>query len=313
MNSLLSNKDQDTMLEGILNWLNVNMDCFCTPNELDYGHLHPEKIKPDITRKAYTELGLALRFARKSPKISSHPLFEKIKNKWIDNITDNFVFFDTRRRLQLFPHRVLAHATLKSFGIKNEEYKNDLETVMENGYMDRVERSAWEKLDMKYYTEMAGLKNQFPSYEKLFQESTLNNLPSISYAQKYDFYGLTHLIFHFSDFSENDMKQLSGEKFNEIQEYIDATLCLCLIEQDWDLAQELLINQYCMRKKFTSLDIFTANAIKDIQQPEGFVPGREWVKEYHINPDFNKKDYSFKDVYHPTILALFLLTLETKE
>ena len=109
------------------------------------------------------------------------------------------------------------------------------------------------------------------------------------------------------------MKQISGEKYSQIQEYIDATLCLCLVEQDWDLVQELLINQYCMRKTFTPLDIYSANAVKDIQQSEGFIPGREWVKNYHNNTNSSDETHSFKDVYHPTILTLFLLALESKE
>ena len=300
------------MLEGVLHWINVNMPRFCTPNELDCVDEHPEKISADLSRKAFTELGLALRFAQKSKKVRNHALYETIKKKWINNIEENAFFYDTKKRLQLFPHRLLAFATLKSFGIENQEVKYNLETVMNGGYMDRVERSAWEKLDMKYYVEMAGLKNQFPSYDQLYKASTLHNLPRISAAQNIDFYGLTHLIFHLSDFSEKDMKEMFEEKYEDIQEYIDATLCFCLMEQDWDLVLELLINQYCLRKNFAEIDVSAAEAIKGIQQSEGFIPGRDWVKEYHSTSNFKKNAHSFEDVYHPTVLALFLLTLESK-
>ena len=313
MNALLNMKDQQIMLDGILNWLHTNMSHFCTPDEKQYVGIHPEEIEPDITRKAFTELGLAIRFAQKSKKVRNHPIFIEIKDKWIKNIKDSSFFFDTKRRLRLFPHRTLAYATLKSLGINNEEVKYDLETVMSRNYMDRVERSAWDKLDMKYYTEIAQLPNEYPSYQRLFHDSILENLPSHSYAQNLDFYGLTHLVFHLSNFSENDMKLITKEKFDQIQEYIDATLSLCLIEQDWDLVQELLINQYCMRKTFTELDIFSANAIKDIQQPQGFIPGRHWVKNQHKEDYSSKEQHSFKDVYHPTILGLFLLILELKD
>ncbi len=313
MNTLLNNEDQQIMLDGILNWLNLNMLHFCTPNEKQYVGIHPEEIEPDITRKAFTELGLAIRFAQNSKKVSNHTVFKEIKDKWIKNIKDSSFFFDTKRRLRLFPHRTLAYATLRSLGIDNEEVRYDLETVMSRNYMDRVERSAWDKLDMKYYTEIAQLPNEYPSYKRLFHDSILENLPSHSYAQNLDFYGLTHLIFHLSDFSKNDMRLITGEKFDHIQEYIDATLSLCLIEQDWDLVQELLINQYCMRKTFTELDVFSAKAIKDIQQPEGFIPGRNWVKSQHKDDYSSKEQHSFNDVYHPTILGLFLLILELKD
>ncbi|AGC78200.1 hypothetical protein LX97_03002 [Nonlabens dokdonensis] len=313
MTALLNAKDQKKMLDGLLMWLNSNMLHFCTPNEREFIGIHPEEIEPEITRKAFTELGLAIRFAQNSKKVCHHPVFIELKNKWIKNITDSSFFFDTKRRLRLFPHRTLAYATLRSLGIENKQVKHDLETVMSRNYMDRVERSAWDKLDMKYYTEIAQLPNDFPSYRRLFQDSILENLPSHSYAQNLDFYGLTHLIFHLSDFSKNDMKIIAGKKFEEIQEYIDATLCLCLIEQDWDLVQELLINQYCMRKTFTELDVYSASAIKDIQQPQGFIPGRNWVKNQHKDVNFDKNQHSFEDVYHPTILGLFLLILELKD
>jgi hypothetical protein len=312
MNTLFSKKEQEEMLDGVLYWLNANISKFSTPDEATLCHIHPEMISPDITRKAFSELGLALRFALRSPAISEHPEFKKLKEGWLRILREKNFFFDTKRRVKLFPHRTLAYAALKSFGIENNEVKADLETVMNRQYMDRVERSAWEKLDMKYYTESAGLPNQFSSYEDLYQQCMLQNLPSMSYAQNYDFYGLTHLLFHFSDFSVKDMRVFFGNKYGEIQDYIDASLSLCLTEQNWDLVEELLINQYCMQKTFTQLDLSAASALKNMQQPDGFIPGSDWLKNFQEKPDFDKKSHSFDDVYHPTILGLFLLTCDLK-
>lgn len=310
MESLLTKPQRDDMLDGVLHWLNSSISGFSTPDETSLCDKSPEQIAPDLSRKAYTELGLALRLVQRCSTLAAYPEVQRLKEAWLDNLKQRNFFFDTRRRIQLFPHQTIACAVLKSFGEETEPIKQELQAVMDRNYMDRVERSAWEKLDMKYYTEAAGLNGVFPDYVKLYDSCMLRKLPSLSYIQKFDLYGLTHLLFHFSDFGNLDMRVFFGSDYEDIQAYVDSSLALSLVQQDWDLLAELLISQYCMNKSFNELDRRSARALKNIQQTDGFIPGREWVKNYQENPDFNHNDHDFKDVYHPTILGLFLLTLE---
>lgn len=310
MNKLFNNSDRDNMLEGVLDWLDSNIDKFQTPVEDSIVDIAPENIKADLSRKALIELGLALRLAQRSPILRKHPKIEKLKEAWISIVYSQNFFFDSRRRIQLFPHRVVACSVLKSFGSNEPEVSNDLQTVLDRGYMDRIERSAWDKLDMKYYIEACDLKHSFSNNNDLLLHSSLINLPKLSYIQNLDLYGLTHLLFHFSDFGTIDMKQFLGVYYKDIQKYVDLSTSLSIIKQDWDLTAELLINQFCLRKHFTEIDRDIASTLFKSQQSSGFIPGRDWVKQRQDGKSLQENTPIFDDVYHPTIVTLILLDCE---
>lgn len=296
------------MLDGILSWLVDNMNHFTPPKEDLEATQNPELISPDLSRKAYAELGLALRLSQRSKPLQQHPLLQRLKSLWSAVLDEQNFFFDIRRRLQLFPHRTIAAATLKSFGVEKPKIQAELQTVLQQKYMDRVERSAWDKLDMKYYTEAAGLHNEFPSYQDLYAASTLHQLPSLAYVQNHDLYGITHLLFHFTDFGRHDLQTLAGATKQDIQAYVDLALALCDLTDDYDLMAELLINQHCLNKAFSAIDRQIAHNLQQTQQAAGFIPGRNWVSAQQTQP--NPNDHQFEDVYHPTILGLILICCE---
>ncbi len=310
MNTLYSNATRTDMLEGILSWLVNNITHFTPPKEDQQATQNPELISPDLSRKAHAELGLALRLAQRSKPLRQHPLLQRLKNMWTAVLDQQNFFFDIRRRLQLFPHRTIAAATLKSFGMENKQVRDELQTVLQQKYMDRVERSAWDKLDMKYYTEAAGLRNEFPSDQNLYAASTLHQLPSLAYVQNHDLYGITHLLFHFTDFGRHDLQTLAGSAKQDIQAYVDLALALCDLTDDYDLMAELLINQHCLNKPFNAIDRQIADNLQRTQQTAGFIPGRNWVSEQQTQPKQNPNDHQFEDVYHPTILGLILICCE---
>lgn len=307
MNRLFDNTDKINMLDGISGWLISNISSFQTPIEDTIKDITPENVKADISRKAFIELGLALRLAQRSPFLKEHPQIKELKEAWISILDSQNFFFDTRRRIQLYPHRAVAYSVLKSFGINKEDVFEDLQNVLERNYVDCIERSAWDKLDMKYYIEACGLKHNFPSNNELLLNSSLLNLPNLSYVQNIDLYGLTHLLFHFSDFGVINMKQFLGSNYQSIQDYVNVTMSMSLIKQDWDLTAELLINQYCLNKQFSAMDKEAAKTLYKTQQSSGFIPGRDWVNERKkMIPDQDNTPI-FNDVYHPTIVSLILL------
>jgi hypothetical protein len=310
MNKLLSTRNQTDMLEGILYWLSANISEFDPASDNNLSNATPEAIKPDLTRKAIVELGLALRLAQRSPLLKKNPEIEKLKKLWVAILDSQNIFFDIGRRLQLYPHSVVAYAVLKSFGINRDDLWEDLQIVLDRGYVDRVERSAWDKLDMKYYIEAAGLNHNFSSDEELYKECSLRRLPKLPFAQTHDLYGLTHLLFHFSDFGLIDLRNLMKDDYQIVQHYVDLSQSVCLIKQDWDLTAELLINQYCLNKRFTDVDRNAAHTLFKAQQPGGFIPGRAWVKEKNEKGITADQPYSFGDVYHPTLVSMILLDCE---
>ncbi|WP_271782270.1 DUF6895 family protein [Aquimarina algiphila] len=309
MNRLYTINERNTRLEALLDWIINNIKDFQTPIEFEVSSDSPEKITPGIKRKAFIELGLAIRLAQRKPQLKKHPKLRKLVKLWIENIENSSFFFDIKRRIQLFPHRVVSYSVLASLGIQNKKVFNELQSLLDRGYLDSVERSAWDKLDMKYYIEAAGLKHRFSNNENLLLESSLNNLPPIAYVQNYDLYGITHLLFHFSNFGVVNMKTFLGNSYDKIQNYIDLAISLSMVRQDWDLNAELLINQYCLNKTFSSFDKMAAKELMMVQQPTGFIPGREWIRNKH-QENRCPKSYTFEDVYHPTIVCLILLICE---
>jgi hypothetical protein len=313
MKHLLGSGEREVLLTGILSWLRINIDFFEPPQEDDILDVAPEEIRPDKRRKAFGELGAALRLTMRVPNLARNPEIRWLINAWVNLANRRQIFFDIRRRVHLFPQCAVAYAVLKALGRSAEEVGRSLQTVLNRGFIDRVEISAWNKLDMKYYLDLAGLQHGFADDVTLLNESTLTSLPNLPYATNYDLYGLTHLLFHFSDFGLKDVRPLLGRHFDHICRYTGLALSMCLSRQDWDLTAELLMNRLCLGVSDNPLDREAAHALCEYQQSTGFLPGRAWMQGTIDGEGAEDRDeQEFFDVYHPTLLGLFFICCDAQ-
>jgi hypothetical protein len=299
------NEVQEALLGGLLAWLTSSVSWFEPPQEEQPVDTAPEEIQPGPRRKAFGELGLALSLAQRSPLLRQDARVRELKEHWVLTISECNVFFDVDRRVCLFPLRLVAYATLRSLGHDIPGVAAALQRVLDRQFMDRRERSAWEKLDLKYYMDAVGLRHAFPPAARLLDESTLPALPSLAHATKFDLYALTHLIFDLSDFggSPSGVEAVPG-----LTDYTAVALAMCVAMEDWDLVAEIMAARVCARLAGEGIDIAGARALADAQHESGFVPGRRWTAgELDRAPAADV----FFDVYHPTLVSLILIACAT--
>lgn len=313
MQHLFEHREREILLTGFLSWLRTNFHFFDQPQEDDLLDIAPEEIHPDKRRKAYCELGLALRLTARVAELAENSEVRWLINEWVELANRRQIFFDVKRRVQLFPRCIVAYAVLKSLGYSEKSVYDSLQTVLDRGFIGRAEISAWHKLDLKYYLNLIGLRHEFASDETLLGESTLTRLPALTHATTNDLYALTHIIFYFSDFGAKDIRSFLGQHFGSVREYSGLALSMCVAMQDWDLTAELLLSRICLGVQDDPLDREAARALCQYRQPAGFIPGRAWMHATLVSEELPEHaEQKFFDVYHPTLLTLCLICCDAQ-
>lgn len=304
-------ESRSCLLEGVLSWLGMRLELFDPPQEEAVTGEVPETIVQGRRRKAFGELGAALRLASRAPSLRTHPRIRLLAAEWKRLARERNIFFDARRRIQLFPPMAVALAVLTA--IEPGEDQPDrlrLQTVLDRGFMDRVERSAWHKLDLKYYFEAAGLTHGFEGDAALLAQCSLMAPPALPWASTMDLYGVTHLIFHFTDFGTRPLPAVAGFDRDVLDRYVALALAMCLAERDFDLVAELLMSRLCLGAPADPLSRTAAAALCAAQQAEGFMPDRTWPPDVAGLTPAEAMEKEFFGVYHPTVVTLFLIACD---
>lgn len=303
---------REKLLGGVLHWLLANIALFDPPQEDEVDADAPEAVMPDRSRKAFGELGAALRLAARVPALAARAEVAELRSRWLGMARKRDIFFDARRRIHLFPHRAVALSVFAELDHVPADAARALQNVLDRGWIDRTERSAWHKLDLKYYFEAAGLWHVFPSDRDLFAQSSLANLPGLPYATRSDLYGVTHLVFHLADFGRVDLRPIGGAaRCDALADFVHSAVAMCLHERDYDLVAELLINRWCLKRGGDALDHEATDALCQVQDPTGFLPDLAWLAGLPLQSDANlQNEAKFFAVYHPTVVGLFLVATD---
>jgi hypothetical protein len=303
---------RENLLSGLLDWLVSHIELFDLVQQEDIEGDTPEGILPDRSRKAFAELGAALRIANRVPKLCNRSDIAELRTSWLEIAQSRNIFFDASRRIHLYPHNAMAFAVFREFNLEPSGIHRMLQNVLDRGWIDATERSAWHKLDLKYIFDAAGLQHSFPSASDLFKQSSLINPPSLPYATRADLYGVTHLIFHLADFGRVDLNRVAGSGYClEIADYVRTALAMCLYERDFDLVAELLIDLICMKNGQGELCQEASLALCECQNTAGFLPDLAWLAglPQEESNEANARA-EFLAVYHPTVVGLFLVATD---
>jgi len=300
---------RERFVDGVLAWLVSRQAYFEPPQEDLVVDQAPDAIVQGRGRKAFGELGAALRLARRVPELWRRDEVRRLAGWWSRMLRERKVYFDARRRVRLFPQMSVALAVQAAIeDAPDEAARAALQSVLDRGFMDRVERSAWQKLDLKYYFDAAGLAHRFDRDSALMRQSSLAAPPALAWSNTMDLYGLTHLIFHLTDFAARPMPAAREVDPAALDAHVALALAMCLAERDFDLVAELLMSRICLGRRGDALNRAAAEALCAAQQPEGFIPDRSWRANPSAEPQAVER--AFFGVYHPTLVALFLVACD---
>ena len=261
-------------------------------------------------RKAFGELGLALRLVHRVPAMSARPEVRRLREAWLGMARRRRIFFDARRRVHLIPLLAVALTVLDDLDVAPRAALRALQTVLDRQFLDRTERSAWSQADILYYLDALGLRHSIPDAATLLQRSSLMASPALAHAQRIDLYAVTHLIFHLSDFGARDLAGATPSQIATMQDYVALALSTCLAEQDFDLVVEFC-DPRLLRERPDALSHFAAEALCEAQQPSGFIPDQSWLNGLEPAEDPQERTkQEFIAVYHPTLVALIVLACD---
>lgn len=298
-------------MDGILSWLTRNLSRFDPPQEDAIFETVPELITPGRSRKAFGELGLALRLAHRVPELRARREVRELSEGWLAYARRRKIFFDARRRVHLVPLMAVALAVLQTLDRVPGDARQALQAVLDRGFFDRTERSAWSQIDIAYYLDSVGLCHRFPSVAELLPQSSLVALPAVAHAQRIDLYAATHLVFHGTDFGMDAEALASlGTRLHEVRHYAALALATALTEHDWDLVGEFLATRICLRERPDALSRHAAEALLRAQQPAGFIPDLRWLRGISAASEDERAVEEFFAVYHPTLVALIALACD---
>jgi len=263
----------------------------------------PDEVVPGPTRKAFAELGLALRVARRNPALRDRADVARLVRWWLETLDAQDMFFDIENRLGLLSHCAALLACAGDLRPpRSPLLRRRLQIVLDRGYCDRIERNGWNGLDLHYYFAAAGLRHELPPAEILLGISSLVRRPPLPYAHDIDLYAITHIVFDLADFGRRDPRPALGAACGEVAAYLRGALALCLAERNWDLCAEFLMCRLFLRD-VGELDRLAAAQIVAAQDPRGFVPRSADVADPATRPMDRQL---FDDVNHTSIVGLLL-------
>jgi hypothetical protein len=292
------------LAEGILAWLHGNVAKFDPPQEDAIVDTSPERVTPGARRKAFGELGLALYLAQRVPELRTRPEVRGLTEAWLAMARNRRIFFDARRRIHLVPLMAVSLTIMAAFGEMDREARQALQTVLDRGFLDRTERSAWTQTDIAYYLDALHLKHRFPPPATLFRRSSLIEPPALPHALRMDLYATTHLIFHLSDFGRRPLPGATPDEVAQIGNYCALALAMCLAGQDWDLVGEFAAARTCLGADHDALNEAAIAGLAGVQDRSGFIPNGSAPGAAEAEEE---ADRHFLSVYHPTLVALVML------
>jgi hypothetical protein len=298
--SLFCAQHYDRFAGGVLSWIEMQLPLFQPPDERTAVADDPgDKAR----RKAFMELGIALSEARSVPSLAVMPALERITASWVDAARGAHVLQSDDQSLSLFVYRASVLAVFRGLNVEVEIGEvRALQRVLDLGYIDRIERTAWNQLDLRYYFGRAGLSHALPSAQNLIRASSIFHRPALGRATDRDLYGITHIVFVATDFGKAQTQDLLRPCAAGLDDYLASCLAICLAEQNWDLAAEFIMCRI-YRGTVAKLEEFAVASLCGAQHSSGYLPASATTAP----TDDSDPAAVFTAVYHPTVVGLFLL------
>lgn len=298
-----------TLVDGTITWLGANLRHFRLPTPAE-DH-DAEGVFVESRRKALGELAVVLFVAGRFPPLRRRPEFAAAL-AWLEAQARAPEFgFNLVRRPHLFPLCLTVAMALRACGRPLPGYRFRLQRVLDLGLMDRVERTPWAQIDLRYCLDQMGLRHQMPSPLRLYRLSSAARLPAPEQARPIDVYALTHILFHLGDFGRRDLGALLGSRLQPTREAAALLLGMFVHRRNPDLVGELLIAARCLDHAPAPFHEAAWTFIERSQTPEGEVPDHLFDPgSVQGLPPEQAACARFRANYHPTLVVLLAASIE---
>lgn len=178
----------------------------------------------------------------------------------------------------------LIYAALAPAGIDDRLCRATLTRLAAGGYLSPLGKSPYQRLEIRYYAEKAGVGHGMEPYEELVEQSPLVRLstaaptatasPDGAPLTTQDAYALTHCSFYLSDFGRRSPGP--AHSLARVEDLVRRMLEHCVQHDRWDLAAELVITQFCLGidPLDTPTGVAAIQCLATAQLPSGAIPAR---------------------------------------
>lgn len=295
-----------SLLERTLDWITQNIDYFSLPNHKSSDR----EVKATIEHKAFGELAIACLVMNRYPQVRQRQEFKVLIGHIVEELEKSNFTFNMTRRFGLFEFYLSIYSCLKACDLKTtievEQLKILLQKMIDEDFIDAVERTPYSQMELSYYFKLGGFKHRLSDCSSIYKYSSAFHLPSPIHLRITDAYNLTHIIFYLSDFGQQPLAPILLERYNEIYQYIILILGLYTKKKDWDLVAELLICcNFLQCDYFHPLIQLAGKSLGEIQNPQGFIPAKSRLseKQESNSEEVNLEKDTFRKNYHPTLVT----------
>jgi hypothetical protein len=299
-----------SLFERTLYWITRNIDHFSLPDHKSINSQSEASIVSSTEHKAFGELAIICLVMNRYSQVRQREEF-KVLTTYIEEALHQSNFtFDMTRRTGLFEFYLSTYLCLKACDLKvyidAEQFKILLQKMIDEDFIDAIERTPCNQIELSYYFNLGGFKHQLFDCSSIYKYSSAFRLPSPIHLRPIDAYCLTHIIFYLSDFGQQTLVPILQERYNETYQYIILLLGIYTRKRDWDLVAELLICCNFMQcDYFHPLIQLAGKCLGQAQHPEGFIPGKDRFLE-KLEDDLennNSEKDAFRMNYHPTLVT----------
>jgi hypothetical protein len=250
-------------LDKILDWLIDNLEQF---------DISLESYEEYKRLKAFSELCFFIGLYRRTGNSNTDMRIKKIVSFVIATLQKSY-YHD---RLLRAPALVTSHAgiayTLSLYGIDLPNYRDLIQSVIDQQYASSKERIPYRVLDLRYNLDKMNITHSLPQIRSVYMTTLLHKNPPIIPLNEDDVYAITHPIFYLTDFGLTP-SQIPLNDLPAIKWTLHMLLGIFLRARNWDILGELLMCAYCLQYFPSTLYEVSWDAILDSQDSRGFIPG----------------------------------------
>ena len=209
----------------------------------------------------------------------------------------------------------LIYAALAPDGIDDTVCRETLGRLTPD-FLSPRGKSPYQRLEIRYYADKAGVRHTMEPYTELYQQSRLARLaaaaseksPPLSTGEAY---ALTHASFYLGDFGRTS-PGLADEDLVRVRTLVSRMLLHCVENDRWDLAAELILTQFILgiEPLCTPSGAAAVECLARAQRPDGAIPGRSASRRA---TESDPAGEFFRKAYHPTLVTALMALAVSSE
>lgn len=188
--------------------------------------------------------------------------------------------------------------------------------LLSPGFLSPHGKSAYQRIEIRYYADKAGVRHGIEPYADLVPLSPLVARPApepehVEPLTAPQAYALTHTAFYLGDFGRTD-PGLTGDVTAHARDLVRRLLNHCVTHDRWDLAAELLLTEFILGTDplRTPSGAAAVECLARAQLPDGSIPGRSAA--LRATGSDTAAEF-FGKAYHTTLVTALMALIVSSE